>query len=365
MTEAEVIFPFQDPDNFKNITGEHKLNKGSTTERDMGKVTHIMLHQTACRLGLKPERYYDVACHCAVLYDGTVLYVNNLKHYVWHGHGFNNFSIGIEVDGHFAGIEGDKRTVWKGGGRTHDLTPEQIQGVKNLLTWLVGQGVALGGGFTSLVAHRQGSDQRQGDPGSALWTAIAPWARETLGLKVPWYETLGSGLYLPRQWEIGSLFGWSGNIDRTGIGMVQIVTNEMDKARSPSGMRPEPLEVDGITGPKTRAGVARLNGYLGLTKDSRITSDTVERLQGAPEYQEFVSWLDRVCRAHKIPARLRGNDLFDALETYPEEPEGGTEPAPSPDPEPQPDPDPEPPEVCPTCGKPEPPKVCPTCGKPL
>jgi len=331
MTEAEVLFPFVDPDKFRNITGEHELNKGSTRERDMGKVSHIMLHQTACRLGLKPERYYDVACHCAVLYDGTVLYVNNLKHYVWHGNGFNNFSVGIEIDGHFAGIEGDKRTIWKGGGRTHDLTPEQIQGVKNLLLWLVGQGVALGGGFTNLVCHRQGSDQRQGDPGSAVYEAIVPWARETLGFQVPWYETLGSGLYLPRQWEIGSLFGWAGNIDRTGIGTVQIVVNEMDKARAPDPLPdgyPEPLEIDGMTGPKTRAGVTRMNGYLGVEAGGRIIPDTVEALQGAPEYQDVVSWLDRVCRAHKIPARLRGRDLFDALESYPEEPEPATEPEP-------------------------------------
>lgn len=346
MKEAEVLFPFADPERFRNITGEHELKKGSTRERDMAKVTHIMLHQTACRLGLRPERYHNVACHCAVLYDGTVLYVNNLKHSVWHGHGFNSFSIGIEIDGHFAGIEGDKRSIWRGGGPTHELTPEQIQGTKNLLTWLMGQSKALGGGFVNLVCHRQGSDQRQGDPGSAIYEAIVPWARETLGLKVPWYETYGTGMYPPRQWEIGSLFGWDGNIDRTGIGMVQIVVNEMEKNRLanplPNGFsEPEPLVVDGFVGPKTRLGIQRLNRYLRVGGGSRITSDTVEALQGAPEYQVLVGWLDRTVKAHKIPARLRGRDLFDALESYPEE----IEPASEPEPEPAPS-------VCPTCKRP-------------
>ncbi len=319
MKEAEVLFPYPDPERFENITGKHELNKGSTKDRDMSKVTHIVLHQTACRLGTRPSRYYDVACHCAVLHNGTVLYVNDLRHAVWHGHGFNPFSIGIEVDGHFAGIEGDTRTVWKGGGPTNELTPEQAQGIKNLLSWLVGQGVALGGGFTSLVAHRQSSNQRQGDPGSAIWGAVASWARETLGMKIPWYETIGSGLYLPRQWEIGSFVGWSGQFDRTGIGMVQICCNEMDAARAPEP-KPESLDVDGYTGPKTRAGVKRMNGYLGTNAGDRITSDTIESLVNAPEYQALVGWLDRVVKAHKIPPKLRGKHLFDALETYPQEP---------------------------------------------
>lgn len=303
--EAEVLVPYTNPNKFLNITGDHKLNKGLDKKRDMKNVTHIVLHQTACRLGVKPKRWYDIACHCGVLRDGTVLYVNDLQHYVWQANGFNNYSIGIEIDGHFPGIVGDSRTIWKDGGSTHVVTQEQIESTKNLLLWIYMQGIALGGNFEKLVAHRQSSSDRVADPGSEVWNAIAPWAMDQLGLEVPWYETTGSGVYLPRQWDIRSLFGWNG-LDRTGTAMLQIIHNRLvDKTK---------LEIDGKLGVKTRIGIRDLNRSLGFDQ-FEITHDTLSMLVKTQAYIDLTKKMAMMVDQYNVPAHLRGADFLPVLQT--------------------------------------------------
>jgi hypothetical protein len=70
-------------------------------------ITGIVLHQTAVVFGEKPMRWASVGAHLGVTRGGQVIWMHDFEKVVWHGNGFNGFTIGIEVDGTYAGIEGE------------------------------------------------------------------------------------------------------------------------------------------------------------------------------------------------------------------------------------------------------------------
>lgn len=307
--ESPIYFPC--PGSFHNLTGKHTLKKGIATPRDMKKVDTIVLHQTAGIMSGVEEDYLDYSAHIAILRDGRILYINDLSFQTWHGHGFNSESIGIEIEGHFAGIEGDPKTIWDNR-KTHDLKPEQVDAARNAITWAILNVVPIGGTFKKIVAHRQSSNERDSDPGSLIWRSIGLWAQTELKLENQWWGTVGSGTPLPRAWDTRSLFGWRGQIDKVGIAMVQAVAN----ARLKTG-----LDIDGVVGPKTRAAIGALRGdLLGAgTSGSSIDNPFIEALSGTAEFNFVVQWLDSVVTSKGIPVNLMGNDLLDVFDAYPKE----------------------------------------------
>src|SRR3954469_1968591 len=70
--------------------------------RSWKQVTGITLHQTACVLGEKPKRWATVVAHMGVTRAGQVLWMHDFEKIVWHANGFNNGTIGIEMDGEYA-----------------------------------------------------------------------------------------------------------------------------------------------------------------------------------------------------------------------------------------------------------------------
>jgi hypothetical protein len=199
------------PPSLLDCTGAHpgKLRKRT---RQWSEVTGICLHQTACVLGERPERWFSVPVQVGVTRAGKALLLNPLESILWHGNGFNGSTVGIEIDGHYAGVEGDLRTYWRPASEPNrkplEVSAPQLTATRDAIRWICAEVARHGGCVRRIYAHRQSSDSRRSDPGSALWQGVAVWARETLGLELPLSETRGSGRAIPRAWDAMGAVGY-------------------------------------------------------------------------------------------------------------------------------------------------------------
>jgi hypothetical protein len=108
----------------------------------------------------------------------AVFWLHDLNRVIIHGNGWNSRTIGIEIDGLFAGVEGDLNTLWDdpetpGRDKAMSLTDIQAEAVRQLIRWTHAEIVRRGGKPKVLVAHRQASEDRRNDPGSKVWQEIA------------------------------------------------------------------------------------------------------------------------------------------------------------------------------------------------
>lgn len=169
-------------------------------------VTGICLHQTACVLGERPERWASIGAHVGVTRGGRVVWLHDFTSLVIHGNGFNAHTVGIELDGTYAGVEGDPRTFWRPAAdprrQPQSPTAELVASARAAVRWICAEVARHGGAVSLLVAHRQASAERQSDPGSALWQAVALPLMSELGLSDggPSYK-LGSGQPIPGAWD--------------------------------------------------------------------------------------------------------------------------------------------------------------------
>jgi peptidoglycan hydrolase-like protein with peptidoglycan-binding domain len=199
------------PASLLDCTGAHpgKLRRRA---RAWSELTGICLHQTACVLGETPARWFSVPVQVGITRAGKALLLNPLESLLWHGNGFNVDTVGIEIDGHYAGIEGDLRTYWRPASEPHrkplDVSAPQLTATRDAIRWICAEVARHGGRIQKLYAHRQSSGSRRSDPGSALWQGVAVWARETLGLETPLGETRGSGRAIPREWDAMGAVGY-------------------------------------------------------------------------------------------------------------------------------------------------------------
>lgn len=175
--------------------------------RPWSKVTGICLHQTACVLGERPERWDTVGAHIGITRSGKVIWLHDFNRVVAHGNGWNAQTVGIEIDGLYAGIEGDASTVWDDPTTARHETgmelPEvQAEAVRQVIRWIIREAAANGGAIGVLVAHRQSSEDRRNDPGSAIWQRVALPVSAELGLADGGYGfKLGDGRPIPEAWD--------------------------------------------------------------------------------------------------------------------------------------------------------------------
>lgn len=202
---------------------KHLLFKGKVVQRDPAYIDSIVIHQTACVFGVTKldvsaalgdkqlataRRALRVACH-ALAFDGFFASPNPLRSYVWHGNGFNPFSLGLEIEGFYSGLRDDPdtipredlETIWRG--PPMHLTPSRLETAKAALKWLIEEGRREGmfRQRVRLLAHRQSSDSRRSDPGEEPWSQLVEWARRELGCETDADFTDGSGRPLPKQWD--------------------------------------------------------------------------------------------------------------------------------------------------------------------
>lgn len=175
--------------------------------RSWTKVTGICLHQTACVLGERPARWNGVGCHIGITRSGKVIWLHDFDKLVVHGNGWNAQTVGIEIDGLYAGIDGEQRTVWDDPDTPSReqgmaLTPEAIEAARQTIRWICAEVKRHGGHVRALVAHRQSSATRRNDPGSAIWQSVALPMQRELGLSDGGAGfAIGQGRPIPTAWN--------------------------------------------------------------------------------------------------------------------------------------------------------------------
>lgn len=167
------------------------------------------LHQAACNLHASKDvaRNDRIGAHWVVYPDGSKYWLHEANRKVVHANGWNNQTIGIEISGLFAGVEGDLSTVWDNPDTPYRETASspthaQIDAVKMIIRHDYALIRAHGGTPTVIVSHRQSSDQRRADPGSRAWKEVALTMMKELGLTDGGAGfAIGSGLPNPEEWD--------------------------------------------------------------------------------------------------------------------------------------------------------------------
>lgn len=173
--------------------------------RKWSDITGITLHQTATVLGERPERWRNVACHVGVPASGQIIIANGLNQVVYHGNALNSSTVGIEIDGHFEGVEGDISTYWRPKSKPdrRPLRPSeaQLEGAREAILWICEEVHKNGGEIRYIHAHRQSSKHRTSDPGSRIWKEVGMWAQEELGLDDRGPTFTAGGYPIPKEWN--------------------------------------------------------------------------------------------------------------------------------------------------------------------
>jgi N-acetyl-anhydromuramyl-L-alanine amidase AmpD len=167
-------------------------------KRELAKVTGICLHQTACYMGERPSRYDGTGSHFIVTRAGRVIWLHDFNRRVVAANGWNDGTISIEVDGLYAGVDGDPKTVWDDPSTPiretgMQLTAESVRAALDLLAWIRARVPSV----RVIVAHRQSSGDRPNDPGSAIWQSVAL----ECGLETSPQTVLGTGKPIPEKWD--------------------------------------------------------------------------------------------------------------------------------------------------------------------
>lgn len=183
VTDLELAWLYDVVARSKPPAGMVDRRQFATREHDEGQrpwtqVTGICLHQTACRMGEREQRYDNIGAHFVVTRAGKRLRMHDLTRRIVSANGFNARCVSIEVDGLYAGVEGDLSTAWDDKStpqreQPDSLTLASIESTKSVIRWIVHEVAAHGGKVTALVAHRQSSSTRRSDPGQAIWQSIA------------------------------------------------------------------------------------------------------------------------------------------------------------------------------------------------
>ncbi len=202
---------------------KHKIVRGRVVMRDPKTVNSVTIHQTACIFGplnnlvARHRRALGVACHALSFgMDRTVVLANPLRSYVWHGNGFNRYSLGYEIEGHFSGLLDDPRTtprredletMWNGKTPTK-MTTDIVETACEGLRLLVELGRLEGMPIEYLDAHRQSSGTRRADPGQGIWRdVVLGYALPVLKLKLRPHRKIGTGRPIPLAWDPVGGFG--------------------------------------------------------------------------------------------------------------------------------------------------------------
>lgn len=180
--------------------------------RPWSEVKGICLHQTACFLAENSTRMLNVGAHFVTGRGGQVWWLHEENRIVWHGNGWNNQCVGIEMNGLYAGIEGDPRTVWDDPStlqkeRAAIPTIELIEASCKLIEWIDWRVKQHGGQLKVIVSHRQSSENRRNDPGETLWKEVGLVMCKKLGLTdggpitPTWPGKIGKGYPIPEVWD--------------------------------------------------------------------------------------------------------------------------------------------------------------------
>lgn len=219
---AEVLSPEDFERSMIDRRGQHtcllrvngKLKEYTPRRRSWGEVRGVTLHQTACDMGERVERYDTIGAHFTVLRSGRVIWHEDLDRVVYHGHGWNDQCVGIEVNGLYAGLEDDPdtaldealKTTWDDPStptreRPMQVTPQAMRATRELVRWIHWYVAQRGGKVSVLGAHRQSSKDRRNDPGETIWRQVALPLHAELGLSDGGVGFVIGGYPIPADWD--------------------------------------------------------------------------------------------------------------------------------------------------------------------
>lgn len=185
--------------NFVDISGTHQKPRLYAYQRNLGDIHGITLHQTACTMPNTPEGWHKLNAHCGITRNGVAVIVNDFTDMIWHGQGLSKTTIGIEIEGNYQGIDGNSRTLWKGGPAAASLTEDMEDAFWDLMMYIR---MEWGINFKYVHAHRQSKDTRMGDPGSEIWQKLAIPLKQKYNLSDGGPEWCrGTGKPIPRAWD--------------------------------------------------------------------------------------------------------------------------------------------------------------------
>lgn len=184
----------------------HSGRSVSMPYRPWSKITAVVLHQTATKIGENPSSWHSVPIHFCITRAGKIIQLYDLTEICNHANGLNRPSVGIEIDGWYSGIEGKPGTLWQPKNQPPrqpmNLPSVQAGAAKAVVSLIVDTVANNGGRVTHIHPHRQSSKDRQSDPGSLIWQTIGLWAQKTLGLTDGGADfTVGNGLKIPKEWD--------------------------------------------------------------------------------------------------------------------------------------------------------------------
>lgn len=194
-----------------DVRGQH-AGVALRSRNPWARIDTICLHQMACDDGTDTpgrwQRWRDLAAHWAVLRHGEAVWLYDPDTYVWHGNAWNRRSVGLEIEGWYAGVEGDlsPASFWVPEGKVSArrrtpmvLLPPQVEAAQQAIRLAVAIVAAHGGRVRYMAAHRQSLASRRSDPGELIWQQVAlPMMRE---LDLATAPTLKGGRPIPEVWD--------------------------------------------------------------------------------------------------------------------------------------------------------------------
>jgi len=202
----------------KMLAAPYKVLKAPAINKPYGhrredQITAICLHHTATILGEREQRWASVVAHYGITRSGARMEIYDPTDKVGHGgcrnppsNGWNERSVGVEVDGKLFGLYGVQRSVWNdpsipGIELGDEFLPRQRHALGNLIDELCAKYPSI----KFLVSHRQSAQSREADPGQQMWHfALEMMAKHNLTDGSDGKDTgffIDSGRPNPKEWD--------------------------------------------------------------------------------------------------------------------------------------------------------------------
>ena len=180
------------------------------TKKRTTKPWALVLHQMGFSRGNNPAAYDKTTAHYKILPDGTIMWSWNDDVRLPAAGALNEGSWSVEFAGNLPSQPGsrDPDRYYKPTRFGMDqLTVAQVEAGRDLIDHLIDRGL------TTVLAHRQGGEERQNDPGPDIWYRVAEWGIRKRNLKWGGPDfSVGGGQPIPAWWrtwgdQLGGLDG--------------------------------------------------------------------------------------------------------------------------------------------------------------
>ncbi len=153
------------------------------------------------------RRVCGIRVHVSCLRNGDAVLARDLdKRLPQAQRVFNAHDVGIEMEGYYAGVDGDLRTFWRPRSRPNrqPMVPTEglVHAARDAVVMICETVADQGGEIRYVHAHRQTANSRISDPGELLWKAVGIWAQDALGLSDGGPDFyVKRGRPIPREWD--------------------------------------------------------------------------------------------------------------------------------------------------------------------